>query len=107
MIRRPPRSTLFPYTTLFRSDVGVLSVPKGVRAHRGLDGAGVLAETVAPGELDEDGPGVRAPDHVRRACWLRHLSMDFFEKTHAPLTWSAGMRRSLASARRAASSIAR
>src|SRR2546430_8453227 len=24
MIRRPPRSTLFPYTTLFRSRVGVL-----------------------------------------------------------------------------------
>src|SRR5256886_11214845 len=23
MIRRPPRSTLFPYTTLFRSNVGV------------------------------------------------------------------------------------
>src|SRR3712207_7940951 len=23
MIRRPPRSTLFPYTTLFRSDLGV------------------------------------------------------------------------------------
>src|SRR3712207_7205583 len=23
MIRRPPRSTLFPYTTLFRSDTGV------------------------------------------------------------------------------------
>src|SRR5256884_5568762 len=26
MIRRPPRSTLFPYTTLFRSVVGVLRV---------------------------------------------------------------------------------
>src|SRR3712207_7297151 len=26
MIRRPPRSTLFPYTTLFRSLVGVRSV---------------------------------------------------------------------------------
>src|SRR3712207_7428937 len=26
MIRRPPRSTLFPYTTLFRSNVAVLSV---------------------------------------------------------------------------------
>src|SRR5437762_8958433 len=25
MIRRPPRSTLFPYTTLFRSGVGPLS----------------------------------------------------------------------------------
>src|SRR2546430_13425847 len=24
MIRRPPRSTLFPYTTLFRSGVGVI-----------------------------------------------------------------------------------
>src|SRR5688572_31936439 len=23
MIRRPPRSTLFPYTTLFRSDAGI------------------------------------------------------------------------------------
>src|SRR3712207_7142415 len=26
MIRRPPRSTLFPYTTLFRSDTDVLCV---------------------------------------------------------------------------------
>src|SRR5258708_8641120 len=28
MIRRPPRSTLFPYTTLFRSDAGELGVPR-------------------------------------------------------------------------------
>src|SRR5438105_15763898 len=27
MIRRPPRSTLFPYTTLFRSSLFLLSVP--------------------------------------------------------------------------------
>src|SRR5688572_31956300 len=27
MIRRPPRSTLFPYTTLFRSNYGVYSIP--------------------------------------------------------------------------------
>src|SRR2546421_6150266 len=27
MIRRPPRSTLFPYTTLFRSAVGALARP--------------------------------------------------------------------------------
>src|SRR2546426_8591548 len=26
MIRRPPRSTLFPYTTLFRSPIAVLSI---------------------------------------------------------------------------------
>src|SRR2546430_12341682 len=29
MIRRPPRSTLFPYTTLFRSHCGAPSVPLG------------------------------------------------------------------------------
>src|SRR5258705_9882745 len=41
MIRRPPRSTLFPYTTLFRSDeraaareVAVGRGPRDVRAHR-------------------------------------------------------------------------
>src|SRR3712207_8675905 len=27
MIRRPPRSTLFPYTTLFRSGLALLGVP--------------------------------------------------------------------------------
>src|SRR2546425_9164716 len=35
MIRRPPRSTLFPYTTLFRSspEDGIrLSVPRGVHS---------------------------------------------------------------------------
>src|SRR5437762_6960593 len=25
MIRRPPRSTLFPYTTLFRSEIAIMS----------------------------------------------------------------------------------
>src|SRR5258705_4172784 len=33
MIRRPPRSTLFPYTTLFRS-----------HTHRGLEGVGEAVE---------------------------------------------------------------
>src|SRR2546425_7838314 len=30
MIRRPPRSTLFPYTTLFRSDALLPETPRGV-----------------------------------------------------------------------------
>src|SRR5689334_24780436 len=30
MLRRPPRSTLFPYTTLFRSDAGVLLVTRRI-----------------------------------------------------------------------------
>src|SRR5258706_8691788 len=38
MIRRPPRSTLFPYTTLFRSDPGAgrPAVTQRTRAHRDL-----------------------------------------------------------------------
>src|SRR3712207_8145967 len=56
MIRRPPRSTLFPYTTLFRSeDVGelvavdddVLGVRVGVRP--GADGVGVHADALLGG----------------------------------------------------------
>src|SRR3989454_10293867 len=30
MIRRPPRSTLFPYTTLFRSDVQLAAPGEGI-----------------------------------------------------------------------------
>src|SRR3712207_8119105 len=42
MIRRPPRSTLFPYTTLFRSgphdfnEAGKLPYPSGLRLTPGL-----------------------------------------------------------------------
>src|SRR5256885_16136856 len=37
MIRRPPRSTLFPYTTLFRSDVALDARPPATLRHRRLD----------------------------------------------------------------------
>src|SRR3712207_7663256 len=40
MIRRPPRSTLFPYTTLFRSHVIDLSAPALAEAVRTLDALG-------------------------------------------------------------------
>src|SRR3712207_7160093 len=46
MIRRPPRSTLFPYTTLFRSEPGALE------------------EHVVPG----GGPGVRQPERLVQAA---------------------------------------
>src|SRR3989475_5723789 len=37
MIRRPPRSTLFPYTTLFRSHLESLPRPGQAGAHLQLD----------------------------------------------------------------------
>src|SRR3712207_7560738 len=53
MIRRPPRSTLFPYTTLFRSREMMMrvGVPKEIKVHEyrvGLTPASV-AELVAAG----------------------------------------------------------
>src|SRR3712207_39190 len=55
MIRRPPRSTLFPYTTLFRSAPGRdLMMP--VLHLRGASGAPLLArpdDAVHPGDLGE------------------------------------------------------
>src|SRR3712207_8039405 len=40
MIRRPPRSTLFPYTTLFRSEgyLGPIRGPGRVKVERGIVG---------------------------------------------------------------------
>src|SRR4029079_11111998 len=46
MIRRPPRSTLFPYTTLFRSRAPVRGGARAARAH--LRGGG------RPGERSEE-----------------------------------------------------
>src|SRR3712207_9205416 len=46
MIRRPPRSTLFPYTTLFRSGgLGVVLIVEGADGAAGLE-------------------SIRVPDHV-------------------------------------------
>src|SRR3712207_9198419 len=65
MLRRPPRSTLFPYTTLFRSQgpkskevmtdlfgEGILDVPYYYMVHRELDGMElVISRTGYSGEL--------------------------------------------------------
>src|SRR3712207_7554088 len=67
MIRRPPRSTLFPYTTLFRSIAGVLARPLRVDqlrqplllVARRVGAAGV--ELLVAG--DEVGSGGREPRH--------------------------------------------
>src|SRR3712207_9494912 len=50
MIRRPPRSTLFPYTTLFRSLVRLLHAA-GVH----VEGVGVLHDELAAAQEAEPG----------------------------------------------------
>src|SRR3989449_7792782 len=56
MIRRPPRSTLFPYTTLFRS--------VGARLRRSVDATGGRAVAAHPATTRRD--GARRGGHCRR-----------------------------------------
>src|SRR3712207_8944397 len=55
MIRRPPRSTLLPDTTLFRAGGG--PVPRRVAARRGAPGAGVPRRRARLRAGVEDRPG--------------------------------------------------
>src|SRR2546422_6985402 len=50
MIRRPPRSTLFPYTTLFRSDIGEVARALRAKLHVRLDrfGTAVVDHDLVP-----------------------------------------------------------
>src|SRR3712207_8061482 len=64
MIRRPPRSTLFPYTTLFRS---VERRCEAVGAHRYVGDPGCAPVGVDPEELEGgliDGAGLRSEEHT-------------------------------------------
>src|SRR3712207_8124793 len=48
MIRRPPRSTLFPYPTRFRSSVDVAMLPIGDKFTMGPEDAARAVEMIAP-----------------------------------------------------------
>src|SRR5688572_12776430 len=67
MIRRPPRSTLFPYTTLFRSNDIILRIGKELDAYF----AGELREFTVPLET----PG----SPFQRAVWEELLRIPYGE----------------------------
>src|SRR5256885_12548429 len=69
MIRRPPRSTLFPYTTLFRSNVraAIAKIPDGVYTFEDfLDDYGPGTEPLRVQEVLErvDAVGDRSEEHT-------------------------------------------
>src|SRR2546426_8038917 len=78
MIRRPPRSTLFPYTTLFRSVIGSLTVPRVVESE---DSIGYRPDLLVdlPNPVDELGLirpqfGGRSEEHTSE---LSHLVISY------------------------------
>src|SRR3989454_10354252 len=79
MIRRPPRSTLFPYTTLFRSDVGFHGVAPEVPHHgRGAEPDAVAVILKSPAKIDvvtggaEN--GVESADLLEYVTAKRHVA---------------------------------
>src|SRR5258705_8200139 len=71
MIRRPPRSTLFPYTTLFRS-----VTTQGMREGQMRQVAGLIARAVAADPEKEAGRTAladRSEEHTSELQSLRHL----------------------------------
>src|SRR2546422_7710767 len=84
MIRRPPRSTLFPYTTLFRSAVVAVVARRAVGRGRPRAGAartGVVGRAgvpvVARGPVEERGiagaGAVRSEEHTSELQSRLHL----------------------------------
>src|SRR2546425_8400957 len=70
MIRRPPRSTLFPYTTLFRSNVRLLAYDTAravFRAAQRLDVGALICE-IARSEI-----GYRSEEHTSELHSLAYL----------------------------------
>src|SRR5438477_2110004 len=80
MIRRPPRSTLFPYTTLFRSGEGKRERPRraGARGGRGGRGGGPRGAGRG-GRMRRGGAGREARGRDRKSTRLNssHMSISY------------------------------
>src|SRR2546425_4861718 len=82
MIRRPPRSTLFPYTTLFRSEEEEVPARRGYRAvgggfrvdrRRANRGDGAPDEAQRLVEAVSDGAWPRSEEHTSELQSLAYL----------------------------------
>src|SRR2546430_3343628 len=97
MIRRPPRSTLFPYTTLFRSArERVGEVPRGDRARAAHGQVGARADRegargqarAAPHQAHDPRAGVRSEEHTSelqsQSNLVCRLLLEKKKTTHRP-----------------------
>src|SRR2546430_14999574 len=75
MIRRPPRSTLFPYTTLFRSILRGSAGPVAARARRARCGQ-EIGHFGAPEETGEHQSGLADSVGLVDGAWLREKQLD-------------------------------
>src|SRR3712207_7241430 len=75
MIRRPPRSTLFPYTTLFRSEDAAQAGADYLRHYYAFTGP--FAEKIAAGLLTTP-PALRSGEHTSEIQSRQYLVLRLF-----------------------------
>src|SRR3712207_7369427 len=93
MIRRPPRSTLFPYTTLFRSGLLIGRQVVGPRAE-GLEdrlggedpGLDRVVDALQLGHVDH--PGAVATQHEPGRAQLRDRKSTRLNSSHANISYA-------------------
>src|SRR5258708_22166548 len=98
MIRRPPRSTLFPYTTLFRSDPEPMNTERDrlARRHRPPKGwlcswapvhpfAAEMAALVKAIRSEEHTSELQSPDHLVCRLLLEKKKITFHKDELQPI----------------------
>src|SRR5438552_13975753 len=75
MVRRPPRSTLFPYTTLFRSS-------RSVRPRGGWPACPPVRARPRPARSEEHTSELQSPDHLVCRLLLEKKKMFQHEPRH-------------------------
>src|SRR3712207_8202288 len=90
MIRRPPRSTLFPYTTLFRS--GDTDTERGGNQGRGAGGTAAGRSASRPlgcrGQEDDQGGQEARLRHRRRAEFRADRKSTRLNSSHANISYA-------------------
>src|SRR2546429_3793746 len=89
MIRRPPRSTLFPYTTLFRSRVGTLRFAHPTRT---LSGAAGRCGHPRDDRSEEHTPELPSPPHLLCRLLLEKKKHIHSVLVRHPCGWLPGRR---------------
>src|SRR5438132_13873257 len=70
IIRRPPRSTLFPYTTLFRSDSNNIGLPVALASANSLTSAGPAPVALGAASTRSEEHTSELPSHSDLVCRL-------------------------------------
>src|SRR5260221_2303379 len=90
MIRRPPRSTLFPYTTLFRSVIATFTASPPATGTAGLVGAYVPSGPFPSGTTQAQAIGDRKSTRLNSSHTVISYAVFCLKKKETVLTHARG-----------------